>query len=157
MNIGEASKISGVSTKMMRYYETIGLVSAPQRTEAGYRIYSASDVQTLGFISRARDLGFSVEQIAVLLELWRDRSRASVEVKDLALEHIRVLEEKARAVSAMSATLKHLADNCHGDMRPDCPIIEDLVGPADAEPKRRKPRFGVVADLAPGRARTTRH
>ena len=151
MNIGEASKASGVSTKMIRYYESIGLIKAPLRTDAGYRVYSDNEIHALRFISQARDLGFSVEQMSSLLALWRDRSRASADVKDIALEHIRVLDEKAKALKAMSDTLRHLADNCHGDGRPDCPIIEGFASAAAPEPKKRQPRFGVT-DIAPDRA-----
>lgn len=151
MNIGEASKASGVSTKMIRYYESIGLINAPLRTESGYRVYSDNDVHALRFISQARDLGFSVEQMGSLLALWRDRSRASADVKSIALEHIRTLDKKARALQAMSKTLRHLADHCHGDDRPDCPIIEGFAAAAAPAPKKRQPRFGVT-DIAPDRA-----
>ena len=151
MNIGEASKASCVSTKMIRYYESFGLIKAPLRTDAGYRVYSDNEIHALRFISQARDLGFSVEQMSSLLALWRDRSRASADVKDIALEHIRVLDEKAKALKAMSDTLRHLADNCHGDGRPDCPIIEGFASAAAPEPKKRQPRFGVT-DIAPDRA-----
>lgn len=151
MNIGEASKASGVSTKMIRYYESIGLINAPLRTESGYRVYSDNDVHALRFISQARDLGFSVEQMGSLLALWRDRSRASADVKAIALEHIGALEEKARALQAMGKTLRHLADHCHGDDRPDCPIIEGFAAAAAPAPKKRQPRFGVTG-IAPDRA-----
>lgn len=144
MNIGEASKASGVSTKMMRYYESIGLITHPLRTEAGYRSYSDKEVHALRFISRARDLGFSMDQMADLLALWRDRSRASADVKAIALHHIEALEAKARALQAMSHTLKHLADHCNGDDRPDCPIIEEFAEAAIVPaPNSRRPRFGV--------------
>ncbi len=151
MNIGEASKASGVSTKMIRYYESIGLIKAPLRTESGYRVYSDNEVHALRFISQARDLGFSVEQMGDLLALWRDRSRASADVKAIALLHIQALDEKARALQAMSKTLRHLADNCHGDDRPDCPIIEGFAAAAAPAPRKRQPRFGVT-DIAPDRA-----
>ena len=151
MNIGEASKASGVSTKMIRYYESIGLIKAPLRTDAGYRVYSDNEIHALRFISQARDLGFSVDQMSDLLALWRDRSRASADVKDIALDHIRVLDEKAKALKAMSDTLRHLANNCHGDDRPDCPIIEGFASAAAPEPKKRQPRFGLT-DIAPDRA-----
>ncbi|WP_445504409.1 Cu(I)-responsive transcriptional regulator [Microvirga sp. G4-2] len=127
MNIGQAAEASGVSAKMIRYYESIGLIAKTVRTEAGYRVYSDTDVKTLAFIRRARDLGFSVEQIAELVALWRDRDRASTDVKRIALEHVDILERKARELQEMAATLKHLAKHCHGDERPECPIIEGLA------------------------------
>jgi MerR family copper efflux transcriptional regulator len=127
MNIGEAAKASGVSAKMIRYYESIGLIPAPARTAAGYRVYSDSDIHTLRFVRRARDLGFSVERISRLLALWQDRSRASADVKRLALAHVEELERKARDLQEMAETLKHLANTCHGDSRPDCPIIASLA------------------------------
>ncbi len=127
MNIGEAAKRSGVSAKMIRYYEQTDLISKAARSEAGYRHYSEADVHTLRFIRRARDLGFTVEQIAELLALWRDRSRASADVKRLALEHVAALDAKAAELQAMSLTLRELAKRCHGDDRPECPIVEDLA------------------------------
>lgn len=127
MNIGEAAKASGVSAKMIRYYESIGLIPAPARTAAGYRVYSDSDIHTLRFVRRARDLGFSVERISRLLALWQDRSRASADVKRLALAHVEELERKARDLQEMAEILKHLANTCHGDSRPDCPIIASLA------------------------------
>ena len=146
MNIGQAAAASGVSTKMIRYYESIGLINAVTRTEAGYRIYSDADVHTLRFIRRARDLGFSVEQMTSLLALWGDRSRASAEVKRIALEHVAELERKMRELAEMSETLRHLAKNCHGDHRPDCPIINELAQGKAAEPKPAgKPRRPVRA------------
>jgi Cu(I)-responsive transcriptional regulator len=126
MNIGQAAAASGISAKMIRYYESIGLTAAPSRTGSGYRVYSDSEVHTLRFIRRARDLGFSIEQMRELLALWRDRSRASGDVKRIAMEHVAELERKARALQQMADTLHHLADHCHGDDRPDCPIIEEL-------------------------------
>lgn len=126
MNIGEAAKSSGISAKMIRYYESIGLIGPAIRTDSGYRVYSEHDVHTLRFVRRARDLGFSVEQMNELLALWQDRSRASADVKRIALEHIEELERKAEALREMAATLKHLAQHCHGDERPDCPILENL-------------------------------
>lgn len=144
MNIGDASRASGVSVKMIRYYESIGLIKPPPRTESGYRVYSDNDVHALRFISQARDLGFSVEQMEGLLALWRDRSRASADVKAIALQHIAALEAKARALQAMSNTLQHLADHCQGDDRPECPIIEGFAAAAAPEAKKRQPRFGVT-------------
>ncbi|MGL4290914.1 MAG: Cu(I)-responsive transcriptional regulator [Phreatobacter sp.] len=136
MNIGEAAAASGVSAKMIRYYESIGLVSNVSRTESGYRVYSDSDVHTLRFIRRARDLGFSVKQMTHLLALWSDRSRASAEVKQIALGHVAELERKMRELRDMSKTLRHLADHCQGDARPHCPIIEELSSGHDAAPPK---------------------
>jgi MerR family transcriptional regulator, copper efflux regulator len=126
MNIGQAAAASGITAKMIRYYESIGLTRVPERTEAGYRMYGDNDVHTLRFIRRARDLGFSVEQMRDLLALWRDRSRASGDVKRIAMDHVAELERKARALQQMANTLHHLADHCHGDDRPDCPIMDEL-------------------------------
>jgi MerR family copper efflux transcriptional regulator len=127
MNIGEASKVSGVSAKMIRYYEKIGLIEAAERSASGYRHYDENDVHTLGFIARSRDLGFSVEQIAELLALWRDRSRASAQVKEMALAHVEELKRKVVSLQGMVRTLSTLANDCCGDNRPDCPIIDDLA------------------------------
>lgn len=155
MNIGEASSASGVSTKMIRYYESIGLIPEATRTASGYRVYSDIDVHTLTFIRAARDLGFSVEQIEELLVLWRDRSRASADVKRLALEHVQELEQKIAELRQMVHTLKHLADHCRGDRRPQCPIIETL---ADSHAPQRKavkaPRFGKHGVNSVRRGRT---
>ncbi len=131
MNIGEASKASGVSAKMIRYYESIGLIPAAGRTVAGYRVYTMTDVQLLRFIRRARDLGFSVERIEELLALWQDRSRQSADVKQIALQQIASLEVRIREMQAMMDTLRHLAEACCGDHRPDCPILADLVNGPD--------------------------
>ncbi|CAN7644431.1 Cu(I)-responsive transcriptional regulator [Bosea sp. LjRoot237] len=126
MNIGQAAEASGVSAKMIRYYEQIGLIEPPARSQSGYRVYAEPNVHTLRFVRRARSLGFSVDETGVLLGLWRDRSRASADVKQLALKHVGELEEKAAALQAMAATLRHLASNCHGDQRPDCPILDKI-------------------------------
>lgn len=125
--IGEASKASGVSAKMIRYYESIGLIAAPRRSAAGYRFYDDRDIQTLRFIRRARDLGFAVEDIGRLLELWRDGARSSADVKQLARQHIAELQQRIDALQAMQRTLERLAQACHGDDRPDCPILDDLA------------------------------
>lgn len=147
MNIGQASKATGVSVKMIRYYESIGLIKAPLRTDSGYRVYSDNEVHTLRFISKARDLGFSVDQMSDLLAIWRDRSRASGDVKAIALEHVAALDEKAEALRAMSDTLRHLAEHCHGDDRPECPIIEGFAAAVPQPPAKRRPRFGATGTV----------
>ena len=128
MNIGEASSATGVSAKMIRYYESIGLIRAPLRTGSNYRVYGADEVHVLRFVKRARTLGFSVEETATLLGLWQDKSRASAEVKEVATSHIAALETKIAELQGMVKTLKHLAHCCGGDDRPDCPILDDLAG-----------------------------
>jgi Cu(I)-responsive transcriptional regulator len=130
VTIKDASMATGVSAKMIRHYESIGLIAAPTRTENRYRHYTENELHQLGFIRRARDLGFSIEDIRHLLALWRDRGRPSAEVKAIALRHIAELDAKAASLAAMSRTLKHLASNCHGDDRPDCPILDALDSPA---------------------------
>lgn len=127
MNIGEVATSSGVSAKMIRYYEQIGLIPKATRSDAGYRNYSETDVQSIYFIRRARDLGFSVPQISELLALWRDGERASADVKAMALNHVAELKAKVAKLQAMVHTLENLADNCHGNACPDCPIIADLA------------------------------
>lgn len=127
MNIGEAAKVSGVSAKMIRYYESIGLIPEAARSESGYRVYNASEVHTLQFIRRARDMGFPVKAIAQLLALWQDRDRASAEVKAIALAHVDELYAKIAELEAMANTLRRLANNCQGNNRPACPILDDLA------------------------------
>ncbi|MEM5344696.1 Cu(I)-responsive transcriptional regulator [Paraburkholderia azotifigens] len=127
MNIGEAARASGVTAKMIRYYESVGLLAAKERTTAGYRVYGAQEVHSLRFIRQARRLGFLVEDIRKLLALWHDRSRASAEVKSIALEHVAELNRRIDELTEMRDTLTHLAEHCHGDDRPDCPIIESLA------------------------------
>nr|WP_314261485.1 Cu(I)-responsive transcriptional regulator [uncultured Devosia sp.] len=133
MNIGEASSASGVSAKMIRYYESIGLIRAPLRTDSNYRVYGADEVHVLRFVKRARTLGFSVDETATLLGLWQDKSRASGEVKDIATGHIAALETKIAELQSMVKTLKHLSHCCSGDSRPDCPILDDLAGAKPAK------------------------
>lgn len=130
LNIGQAASASGVSAKMIRHYESIGLIPAASRTDAGYRLYHDEAVHTLQFIRNARDLGFSIAQIDTLLQLWGDRARPSSDVKALAMAHIRELDEKIHALQAMKQTLENLASHCHGDDRPDCPILAGLATPA---------------------------
>lgn len=128
MKIGEASAASGISERMIRHYEKIGLMPKAARRDSGYRDYDERDVHTLKFVGRARDLGFSVEEIGKLLELWHDRSRASHDVKELALTRVAELKRKERALHEMRRSLEHLAASCHGDGRPDCPILGELEG-----------------------------
>lgn len=126
-NIGEAARASGVTAKMVRHYESIGLLPPARRTEAGYRLYGTEDVRMLQFIHRGRALGFSLDQIADLLALWRDKGRASADVRRLALAHIAELDRKIAELEAMKRTLATLASSCHGDARSDCPILDDLA------------------------------
>lgn len=128
MNIGEATAATGVSQRMIRHYEAIALIPSPLRRDSGYRDYSDSDVARLKFIANARDLGFPIEEIRELLSLWSDRDRSSAEVKALALARAAELGRKAKALDAMRRTLTDLAKSCHGDARPDCPIIDRLAG-----------------------------
>jgi MerR family copper efflux transcriptional regulator len=127
MNIGEAAHASGVTAKMIRHYESIGLIGAARRTESGYRVYSEQDVQVLQFIHRGRALGFSLDQIRGLLALWQDKNRASADVRALAKQHIDELNRKIAELEAMRRTLEHLAASCHGDGRSQCPILDDLA------------------------------
>ena len=126
MNIGEAAKASGVSAKMIRHYEDTGLVPKAGRTQAGYRVYGDDEVHVLRFVRRARDLGFSLAEIKALLALWGNRRRASADVKRLALRHVEDLDRRIAEMQSMRRTLAELAKHCHGDGRPDCPILEDL-------------------------------
>lgn len=127
MNIGQASDASGVSQRMIRHYEKIGLIPSPLRRESGYRDYSEVDVGRLRFVAHARDLGFPIEEIRALLGLWQDRSRSSSDVKALATARAEELGRKALALEQMRATLLDLATRCHGDNRPECPIIDRLA------------------------------
>jgi len=147
VTIGEAAAASGVSAKMIRYYEAVGLIPPAGRTQAGYRTYAAADVHTLRFVRRARDLGFGVDEIAALLALWRDRSRASADVRQVAVDHIGQLRQRIAELQAMVRTLEHLAHHCHGDDRPDCPILDDLA--QTATPRHPKP----ANRFAPGQRR----
>lgn len=138
MNIGQAGKASGVSPKMIRYYESVGLIRPADRTDSGYRSFSDKDVRELQFIRRARDLGFLVDEIAELLSLWRDRDRPSREVKEIALRHVAELDARAAELKAMADSLRSLATCCAGDERPDCPILQDLAEGGAPPPKRAK-------------------
>jgi MerR family copper efflux transcriptional regulator len=126
MNIGEAATLSGISAKMVRHYESLGLLPKVSRTDSGYRQYGDREVHTLRFIRRARDLGFSMAEISELLKLWQNRRRASGDVKRIALSHVADLNRRMAEMAAMKQTLARLADCCHGDDRPDCPILDEL-------------------------------
>ncbi|AHF65788.1 MULTISPECIES: Cu(I)-responsive transcriptional regulator [Pseudomonas] len=127
MNIGQAASKSGLSAKMIRYYESIGLLQAASRSDSGYRLYRSEDLHTLAFIKRSRDLGFSLEEVGKLLTLWQDRQRASSDVKALAHKHIADLNQKIEELASLRDTLQELVEHCHGDDRPDCPILRDLA------------------------------
>ncbi len=127
VSISKAAQASGVSTKMVRHYESLGLLGQVGRTHSGYRQYTSADVHTLRFIKRARSLGFSMAEIAELVSLWRDRQRASAHVKHIAQRHVDELQARIEAMQAMRRTLLSLLQNCHGDERPDCPILDDLA------------------------------
>lgn len=128
MNIGEAARLSGVSAKMVRHYESLGLLPSVPRTDSGYRQYGDGEVHTLRFIKRARELGFSMDEIGQLVGLWRNRRRASASVRRIAQQHADDLAERIAAMQAMQRTLQALIEGCHGDDRPDCPILDDLGG-----------------------------
>ena len=145
MKIGQASIASGVSQRMIRHYEKIGLMPAAARRDSGYRDYGEREVHTLRFIGRARDLGFGIEDIRALLALWHDRGRSSADVKALALARAAELKQKARQIEAMRRSLERLAAECHGDQRPDCPILQDLEMAHDQD-------LSGASELRPGRA-----
>lgn len=130
MNIGQAAQHSGVSTKMIRHYEDIGLIKKVGRTASGYRVYSENDLHILAFVRQARNLGFPVEQIRELLGLWQNTKRPSRKVKDLALKHIQELDVRIKELQDIQQAISQLAKNCHGDDRPECPIIDGLTRPA---------------------------
>lgn len=140
MNIGQASRASGVTAKMIRYYDEIGLVRPSGRTDSNYREYDQREVNELRFIKRARSLGFSMAEITVLLSLWRDRGRPSREVKAIADRHIADLDARVAEMQAMVDTLRHLSHCCAGDDRPDCPILEDLTQGQDPSEAKLRPR-----------------
>ena len=156
MNIGQAANASGVSAKMIRYYEATGLIPAASRTDAGYRNYTENDVHVLRFVRRARDLGFSVAEIDGLLQLWRNRRRRSADVKRIALDHIEDLQRRIADMQEMAATLQQLATCCSGDDRPDCPILADLEQASAAAAKEPKRRRGAVDDRGVGKRKAQR-
>ena len=148
MNIGEAAAKAGVTPKMVRHYESLGLLPKVHRTEAGYRVYRQAEVHTLRFIKRSRDLGFSMAEIAELVRLWQDRKRPSSGVKKVASAHLDELDRKIKEMESMRKTLAHLVHCCQGDDRPDCPILEDLEGFAPTEQPTRE-----IKSTAPARKR----
>lgn len=127
MNIGQAARRSGLSAKMIRYYESIGLLRPAQRSDSGYRVYQAQDLHSMAFIKRSRDLGFSLDEVARLLTLWQDRQRASADVKALAMQHIDELNRRIEELVSLRDTLGELVATCQGDDRPDCPILKGLA------------------------------
>lgn len=133
MNISQAAKHSGIPPKTIRYYESIGLLPPQVRSENGYRVYSESDITTLRFIQRARGLGFAVKEVEALLALWRDTERASADVRAVAQRHIGEIDHKIAELQTMRATLQHLVNRCHGDDRPDCPILDGLAAGDDTD------------------------
>ncbi len=128
MNVGQAARASGVSAKMIRYYESIGVVARVARATNGYRRYTEADVHMLRFVRRARGLGFPVAAVRRLVALWRDPRRSSADVKRLAQAQLAELERKIAELQSMARALRHLVGHCHGDHRPDCPILDDLIG-----------------------------
>lgn len=145
LNIGQTASASGVSAKMIRHYESLGLLPRVRRTASGYRQYAANEVHTLRFIRRARSLGFGIEEIATLLGLWQNRRRASADVKRLALAHAAELATRVDEMNEMKSALEQLAAHCHGDHRPECPILDDLArhdtrSPVEDGQKRRELR-----------------
>lgn len=126
MNIGEVARRAGLNSRTIRFYESIGLVGAPERASSGYRDYGEKDVHRLRFVASARALGFAVEEIRQLLALYDDRERSSADVKDVVLHHVEEIDRKLKELAAMRRTLLHLAERCHGDERPDCPILDEL-------------------------------
>ena len=146
MNIGETAKASGISAKMIRYYESVRLIASAGRSDSGYRVYSDRDVQVLNFIRRSRDLGFKIEEIRELLQLWGDRARKSASVKKVALGQIEILKQKVVELQEMVSTLQSLVDSCSGDQKPDCPIIEELV--TGTASRRKSASFKTLGALA---------
>ena len=157
MNIGDASRASGVSAKMIRHYEGIGLVPPADRRDSGYRDYGPGDLHRLGFIRHARDLGFSLDRIRVLLGLWSDPARSNAEVKAIASAHVTELEQRARQLKEMADALRSLADACDGDGRPDCPIIASLETGANVPPCHPGASPGAMPPPAPRRKAVAGH
>lgn len=156
LNIGEAAKLSGVSAKMIRHYESLELLPRVNRTESGYRKYGMNEIHTLQFIRRSRDLGFSIAEIAELLDLWHNRRRASAAVKKVALKHVAELSARIEEMKAMKRTLEGLVASCHGDERPDCPILDDLAKRMTPAAAQSAPAAVAVKRAVPTPARRTR-
>jgi Cu(I)-responsive transcriptional regulator len=154
LNIGEAARLSGVSAKMIRHYESQGLLASIRRTDAGYRLYGQEDVHSLRFVRRARRLGFSMKEIARLLGLWQNRRRSSGEVRRIAERHIDDLDHKIAELESMRRTLHQLVDRCHGDHRPDCPILDDLAADHPVEPVEAKAGSRLPRQPPSGQPRT---
>ena len=133
VSISKAAQLAGISARMARHYESLHLLPHVGRTDSGYRLYSESDVHTLSFIRRSRDLGFSMEEIETLLNLWNDKQRASATVKDIAQKHIAALGERIAAMQSMQRSLQTLVHSCQGDHRPDCPILDNLADPLNGD------------------------
>lgn len=127
MNIGAAARAAGINAKVIRHYESEGIIPKARRTESGYRVYDGNDVHIFRFVKRARDLGFSLPEIKKLLGLWRNKNRKSEDVKTIATKHIEILDQKIRELEAMKSALQNLSLNCHGNDRPDCPILDELA------------------------------
>jgi Cu(I)-responsive transcriptional regulator len=138
INIGRAATATGVSAKMIRHYEEIGLIPRAYRTASGYRLYTEKDLHTLRFIRQARNLGFPIEHIRALLNLWQNQRRTSRKVKELAMSHLRELDERIQELQEMKGAISHLVKNCHGDDRPDCPILDGLADATNSRPINRK-------------------
>lgn len=154
MNIGEAAQAAGVTAKMIRHYESLGLIAQASRSDGGYRQYGPRDVSVLRFIRQARSMGFSIKQIEQLLGLWADTHRESREVMALAREHIAELDRKMAEMAEMKAALQQLSQHCHGDDRPDCPILGQLAG-GSATPAARPPAAPAPKSTRPARAART--
>jgi len=137
MNIGEAAKASGINAKLIRHYESIGIIPKASRSDSGYRRYSENDVHILTFVRRSRSMGFSMKEIKKLVNLWRNRTRASSEVKKMTLTHLDNIERKISDLQAIRSTLLNLANHCHGDDRPACPILEDLSQSTDEKEQKK--------------------
>lgn len=142
INIGEAAKATGISQKMVRHYESLGLLAHPPRTDSGYRLYNEDALNTLHFIRRARDLGFGIPEISELLDLWRNRRRSSATVKKMALTQIDSLQQRIDAMEAMKRSLQDLVHQCHGDNRSACPILDDMAGSGKKTSSKRASKQG---------------